>query len=180
VSGAASLSEPINYSNTLQAAVLPRAEIVCRQGEQGGEAEGVLSADLIMSDDASRKCARLSLPFLFPVQYDSDLIAVAEAMVCGLSVRQRREGEAEAEATLKVTVKLYKETQAEYISEIEEGEPYPRNDCAVSIFIPRAGDGLWEIAKQLKRPPEAIEKSNPELHFPVQEGERIFVYRQKQ
>jgi hypothetical protein len=181
VSGVASLSEPINYSNALQAAVLPRAEIVCRQGEEGGEAEGVLFAELILSaEDSSHKTARLSLPFLFPVQYESGLTAVAEAMVCGSSVRQRREGEAEAEATLKVTVKLYRETQAEYISEIEEGEPYPENDCAISIFIPRTGDGLWELAKQLKRPPETIEKSNPELHFPVQEGERIFVYRQKQ
>jgi hypothetical protein len=95
-------------------------------------------------------------------------------------VRQRREGEAEGEATLKVTIKLYQQTQAEYISEIEEGEEIPENDCAISIFIPRAGDGLWETAKQLKRPPEEVEKSNPDLKFPVQAGERIFIYRQKQ
>ena len=64
----------------------------------------------------------IRFPFLFPVKFEEGYIAEAEATVCGLSVRQRREGEAEAEATLKVTLKLYKETTAEYISEIEEGE----------------------------------------------------------
>ncbi len=180
VSGAASLSAPIDYASALQAAVLPRAEISCRRGENGGEAEGAIFADVMLCDaDGVHRSAELSLPFLFPVKFEEGCIAEAEATVCGLSVRQRREGEAEAEATLKVTLKLYKETTAEYISETEEGEAYKENDSAISIFIPRAGDGLWEIAKQLKRPPEEVEKSNPELKFPVKEGERIFIYRQK-
>lgn len=180
VSGTASLSQTIDYSTALQAAVLPRADIVCRQGENGGEAEGAIFADVILCDaDGAHRSAELSLPFLFPVKYDADCIAEADAVVCGLGVRQRREGEAEAEATLKVTLRLYREVSAEYISETEEGEAYKENDCAVSIFIPRAGDGLWEIAKQLRRPPEEVEKSNPELKFPVGEGERIFVWRRK-
>lgn len=180
VSGSASLSVPIDYSSALQAAVLPRAEISCKRGENGGEAEGAVFADVILCDpDGVHRSAELSLPFLFPVKFEEGYIAEAEATVCGLSVRQRREGEAEAEATLKVTLKLYKETTAEYISEIEEGEAYKENDSAISIFIPRAGDGLWEISKQLRRPPEEVEKSNPELKFPVKEGERIFIYRQK-
>lgn len=179
-SGAASLSVPIDYSASLQAAVLPRAEITCKRGENGGEAEGAIFADVLLCDaDGVHRSAELSLPFLFPVKYDEDCIAEAEATVCGLSVRQRREGEAEAEATLKVTLRLYKETTAEYICETEEGEAYKESDSAISIFIPRAGDGLWEIAKQLRRPPEDVEKSNPELKFPVKEGERIFIYRQK-
>ena len=149
-------------------------------GHSVGEAEGAIFADVMLCDaDGVHRSAELSLPFLFPVKFEEGCIAEAEATVCGLSVRQRREGEAEAEATLKVTLKLYKETTAEYISETEEGEAYKENDSAISIFIPRAGDGLWEIAKQLKRPPEEVEKSNPELKFPVKEGERIFIYRQK-
>lgn len=180
VSGPASLSRTIDYSTALQAAVLPRAEITCKRGDNGGEAEGAIFAEVLLCDaDGAHRSAELSLPFLFPVSYDADCIAEADATVCGLSVRQRREGEAEAEATLKVTLRLYRETKAEYISEAEEGEAYRENDCAVSIFIPRAGDGLWEIAKQLRRAPEEVEKSNPELKFPVGAGERIFVYRRK-
>lgn len=182
VSGSASLSATIDYSSSLQAAVLPRAEISCKnagENADGGEAEGAVFADVILCDaDGTHRSARLSLPFLFPLKYDGGCAAEAEATVCGLSVRQRREGEAEAEATLKVTLKLYKETSAEYVSETEEGEEYPENDSAISVFLPKEGDGLWEIAKQLRRPPEEVEKSNPELKFPVKKGERIFIYRQ--
>lgn len=180
IGGTASLSVPIDYSANLQAAVLPRAEISCKKGENGGEAEGAIFADVLLCDaDGVHKSAALSLPFLFPVNFADAAFAEAEATVCGLSVRQRREGEAEAEATLKVTVKLFKEANAEYVSEVEEGEAYAANESAISIYVPQEGDGLWETAKKLRRAPEELEKSNPELTFPVKKGERIFVYRQK-
>ncbi|MFQ9736572.1 MAG: hypothetical protein ACLR06_01935 [Christensenellaceae bacterium] len=93
VSGAASLSVPIDYASALQAAVLPRAEISCRRGENGGEAEGAIFADVMLCDaDGVHRSAELSLPFLFPVKFEEGCIAEAEATVCGLSVRQRREG----------------------------------------------------------------------------------------
>jgi hypothetical protein len=37
---------------------------------------------------------------------------------------------------------------------------------------------LWQVAKRLACDPDELQKSNPELTFPVKEGERIFVYRQ--
>lgn len=180
LNGRASLSRPIDFSVSLQAAAMPRAEISCKRGENGNEAEGAIFADVILCDaDGGHRSAELSLPFLFPLKYDGDCAAEARASVCGLNVRQRQEGEAEAEATLKVTLFLYRETEADYVSSAEEGEEYRESDCAVSVFIPRAGDGLWEIAKQLRRTPEEVEKSNPELKFPVGEGERIIVWRRK-
>ncbi|MBQ8885660.1 MAG: hypothetical protein IJY62_04785 [Clostridia bacterium] len=180
IGGTASLSVPIDYTTSLQAAVLPRAEIACRQGENGGEAEGAVFAEVILCDgDGVHKSAELSLPFLFPVSFNGAAYAEAEATVCGLSVRQRREGEAEVEATLKVTVKLFKEETAEFISEVEEGEAFEENHSAISIYVPQEGDDLWETAKKLRRTPEEVAKSNPDLEFPVKKGERIFVYRRK-
>ena len=61
----------------------------------------------------------------------------------------------------------------------EEGEPLLECDAAVSVYIPRAGDGLWELSKRLKKPPEEVLKSNPELEFPIREGERVVIYRKK-
>ena len=147
VSGQASLSRPIDYSVSLQAAAVPRAEISCKRGENGGEAEGAIFADVILCDaDGGHRSAELSLPFLFPIKYDAECTPEVRAAVCGLNVRQRREGEAEAEATLKVTLFLYREAEADYISARKRGEAYRESDCAVSVFIPRAGDGLWEIS----------------------------------
>lgn len=180
ISGTASLSAEINYSSLLAAAVTPRAEIVCHRGENGGEAEGVMTAEVLLRDaDGTNRSATLSLPFAFPVRYDEGLEAEASGTVCGLSVRQRREGEVEAEATLKATVRLYRKIGAEYLTEAAEGAPIEENDSAISVYLPSEGDGLWEIAKRLHREPSELEKSNPELEFPVQKGKRLFVYRRR-
>lgn len=176
ISGTASLSADINYSSILAAAVTPRAEMTCRQGE----AEGVIYAEVLLRDaDGTNRSATLSLPFAFPISYGEGLEAEACGTVCGLSVRQRREGEVEAEATLKVTVRVYRTLGAEYITEATAGAPIEENDSAISVYLPSAGESLWEVAKRLHREPSELEKSNPELEFPIQKGKRIFVYRRK-
>ena len=53
------------------------------------------------------------------------------------------------------------------------------NDSAVSVYIPHAGDGLWELAKRLGKSPEGVMASNPDIEFPVREGQRVIVYRKK-
>lgn len=178
ISGTAALSPELDGEYTLQAAVLPHAEIVCRKGERGMEAEGIAQAEVILRGvDGGYRKATLSLPFLFPVDADGDILE-ADCVVCGLNVRRKKSGETEAEATLKLCIRTYEERSWEYVGEAIEGEEYGENDSAFSVFIPRAGEDLWQVAKRLSCPPEELQKSNPELEFPVKEGERIFVYRQ--
>ena len=178
VNGIAALSPVLDGEYSLQAAVLPRAEITLKKGERGMEAEGGVMADVLLCGaDGAHRSAELSLPFVFPVDIDGDE-AEAECLVCGLNVRRKKSGETEAEATLKLCVKSYKEISWQYPSHVEEGEEIAVENGAFSVFIPRAGEGLWELAKRLRCAPEDIQKSNPTLEFPIREGERIFVYRQ--
>ena len=163
---------------TLQAAMLPRAEITCRKPEKGVEAEGVVFAEaLLKAADGGYKTATLSLPVLFPVDIDGESVE-ADALVCGLTVRRKKDGVTEAEATLKLSLTAYKEKEWSYISEVEEGESYAESDCAFSVFLPVAGENLWQTAKRLRCAPESLQKNNPDLQFPLKEGQRIFVYRQ--
>ncbi|MCM1236152.1 MAG: hypothetical protein NC489_39210, partial [Ruminococcus flavefaciens] len=99
--------------------------------------------------------------------------------VCGLSLRQRAEGECEGEAALKITAFDGENRVLTYIVAAEEAGAKPECNSAISVYIPNAGDGLWETAKRLSESPENIEKSNPELSFPLTGKERILVYRQK-
>ena len=66
-----------------------------------------------------------------------------------------------------------------YLTEITEQGEKVRPESAISVYIPAAGDGLWETAKRLSEAPENIEKSNPELNFPLTGKERILIYRPK-
>lgn len=177
VSGSAVLSPTIDGEFALQAAVLPRAELCCRKTERGMEAEGVLSADvLLMSVDGGYRAAKLDMPISIPVDVEGE--TEVDCVVCGLNVRRKKSGETDAEATLKLCIRSY-ETQAwQYVCEVVEGEKRVESDSAFSLFIPRVGEDLWEVSKRLGCAPEDLKKSNPELEFPVKEGNRIFVYRQ--
>ncbi|MBQ8685813.1 MAG: DUF3794 domain-containing protein [Clostridia bacterium] len=178
VGGAASLSPVLDGEYALRCAVQPRAEIACKRTENGFEAEGAVLAEVILcgAEGGHRSCT-LSLPFVFPIGALGEEVE-ADAVVCGLNVRRKKDGTTEAEATLKVSLRAYNGAEWEYVCEASEGEEYPENNAAISLFTMRAGEELWQVSKRLCRDPEELMRSNPELTFPVKEGERLFVYRQ--
>ena len=176
VGGTASFGGDLDSEYALLASVLPSAEISCRKHENGWEAEGVVTAEVLLGGENGYKSATLSLPFAFPIDSAGDEVEIS-AIVCGLNVRRTKDT-AEAEATLKLCVRSYEKKEWSYIKETAEGEEYPKTDAAISIYALRAGEGLWEVAKRLHREPAELKRCNPELAFPVKAGERIFVYRQ--
>jgi hypothetical protein len=180
VSGTAVLSPVLDGEYALQAAVKPVAQISYKRTENGVDAEGVLSADILLkSADGGHRTCNMQLPFAFPLAgVRGGVETEIDALVCGLNVRRKKDGVTEAEATVKLCVRVYENAAWEYIGECGVGEEWQETDAAVSIFVPRAGEDLWQVAKRLKREPEELLKSNPTLEFPVKDGERIFVYRQ--
>lgn len=178
ISGKAALSAPVDFSDTFLAVTLQRAEANLTENAEGRFAEGVAAATLLVQGtDGSRRGVEISLPFSLPVQAEGE--CDISVLVCGMSARQRQEGEIDAEATVKLSVSTRKKQRARAVSTVEEGEPLPVSDSAVSVCIPRAGDGLWELAKFLKKTPEEVTASNPDLDFPVREGQRVVIYRKK-
>ena len=117
------------------------------------------------------------MPVLFPLDTEGEIVE-AECLVCGLNLRRKKNGETEAEATLKLSVGVYEQMEWQYVCDGEEGEEYADNDCAFSVFLPKEGEGLWDVSKRLRCEPEALQKSNPDLQFPIKAGQRIYVYRQ--
>ncbi len=64
------------------------------------------------------------------------------------------------------------------ITKITEGEEKPVNDSAISVYIPKPNDSLWDISKELGVSEEEILKINKDLTFPLSGEERIVVYRE--
>lgn len=178
VSGLAALSPNMEGEFALQASLLPRVEISCRKTENGFEAEGAVLADLLFcGGNGEHRTSALSLPFAFPLSVDGDEVE-ADGLVCGLHIRRQKSGETEAEATLKLVVRCYKNGEWSYIQEVTEGESYAEENAAFSVYIPKTGEDLWSLAKRLRCDPADIEANNPRLQFPLCGNERIFVYRQ--
>ncbi|MDE6059465.1 MAG: hypothetical protein K2G44_05425 [Clostridia bacterium] len=177
ISGRCALSSPVDFSDVFQAVTLQRAEANLVKTEDGARVEGVAMATLmVLGTDGTHRGIEMSLPFSVPVTAENCTVSV---LVCGMSARQRQEGEIDAEATLKITLCEKRAWNCKFIENAEEGEPLAVNDCAVSVYIPRAGDGLWELAKSLKKSPEEVSASNPDIEFPVKEGQRVIVFRKK-
>ena len=184
ISGTAAISESVDFACSLQAVAFGGVRIAA--SAQDGEviAEGVVSAYVLMKGgDGAPKSAEASLPFSFPVKCDRAKKGQAcsvSAVACGFSARQKKEGELEAECALKLYVTLYSCERASAVTHIEAGGALPESGAAVSVYIPCAGDGLWETAKKLGKSPEEVRRTNAGLEFPLSGSERIVVYRRKQ
>lgn len=175
----AAIDETVDFSCTLLGAVGVSVSSECTKTPSGVRVEGVIEGRLLVKDaDGGLR----GIPFTLPYTVEERLAPVAfyraEGILCGVSARQKREGEVEIEGTLKLTVVSYAEEEIEYLADVRAGEPLAPNQSAVSVYIPRAGDTLWDTAKRLRLPPEEVQRENPSLTFPLTGKERIFVYRQ--
>lgn len=179
VSGPAATKSKLTYECKFLAAIL--SECDCSFNDAVGAVEGAVNTTLIYEQNDEIKNTEVTLPFsvtLGGVKEEGQSVQL-DIAVCGVSVRLKSEGEAEAEATLKICATVCDERKVRYIKSIEEGEAIAENDCAISVFLPAAGDGLWEIAKKLNKAPSDVAACNKELQFPLSGKERILVYRGK-
>lgn len=173
------ISPQIEGEYTLAAALMPKAELSCKKLGAITEVEGAITADLLLfSTENGYRTAKLTMPVALSIDISASEVCV-EGLVSGLTVK--RQGEtAQVEATLKLCAHGYEVGEWAYVGEVIEGEKREEKTAAISIFLPKAGEDLWTVAKGLCRTPEELQRTNPDLQFPVKEGERIFVYRQAQ
>lgn len=185
VSGTSALSGQVDFSCNMQAVTAPCLEITALTSENGEiTAEGVLSATVLFTDkDNLPSSAQVNLPFAFPVKCDKaikgDSVKIS-GIACGIYARQKQEGELEVDATLKLFISVYSLKTYSYVSSATEGSEIPENDSAISVYIADKGDGLWDVAKKLKKSPEEVSKYNSELEYPLKQPERIIIYRRKE
>lgn len=175
VSGLCATKAKLDYTCAFLAAALPKVEFA--RSENG--IEGSVSATLLYSQNGEIRSTEVNMPFTVNLNGLNSRNGDLTAAVCGLNIRQRAEGECEAEAVLKIAAADCEEVKVRYVTEITEGEAKTHCDSAVSVYIPAAGDTLWDTAKRLLQSPEEIEATNPQLTFPLSGKERILVYRPK-
>lgn len=173
VGGLCATKAKLDYSCAFLATALPRAEFAV----SAGGIEGSVSATLLYEQNGDIRSTEINLPFAVTLSgTNGGDISVA---VCGVSLRQRAEGECEAEAVLKIAVAERENSTVKYLTDAAEAGKKNVCDSAISVYIPAAGDGLWDTAKKLSQSPEEITAANPDLSFPLSGKERILIYRAK-
>ena len=175
VSGLCAAKAKLDYTCAFLATALPKAEFA--RSEDG--IEGSISATLLYEQNGEIHSTEVNLPFSVILSGLNACCKDITVAVCGVNIRQRAEGECEAEAVLKIAAAECENVSVKYLSDVTEGEPVKVNCSALSVYIPEAGDSLWDTAKKLLQTPESIQATNPELAFPLSGKERILVYRPK-
>ena len=155
------------------------AEVVSAEKTEGGvSVTGTVSATALYRTEDGIIPIKTEFPFEKFVETDEE---DAEISVTAKKARGKiiTLTETETEAELIFTVRLKKRYEVSFVAAAEEGAEKPAINSAVSVYIPIAGEGLWELAKRLNESPEKLVSTNPDLQFPLSGAERIVVYRQK-
>ncbi len=84
---------------------------------------------------------------------------------------------AEFEAVLRINVMECSEVRFHAVTDITVGAEKTPKDNAISVYIARGNDTLWEVCKELGVSAEKIAELNPDVKFPLCGSERIIVYR---
>lgn len=182
VSGTAVLGD--NRAPVIEVNALPYARCYTSKAyvdEDGKLAvEGLVNTDVVYTDENGYNSVRTEIPFslsIASVQPFSKTVKVC-CSVESISARVRREREIDIDLRLGVEVCGYSDVTAEFISAVEVGEEKPQNKFGLSLYIANEGDEILDLCKALTAMPEQIMAQNPQLQFPLKEGDRVIYFRQ--
>lgn len=177
VGGQCTLKAKIDYSCAFKVALSPKAE--CTYSADTGMLEGAVTSVLVYSREGEMHSTEIALPFSVKLGGAEGAYCLVDVAVNNVSVRQRAEGECEAEAVLKITAAACSQNTCSYVTDIADGSDDEEPPCAISVLLPAAGETLWSAAKRLKMPPEQVAEACGGVSFPLAGDERIVIYRPK-
>ncbi|MBO4554274.1 MAG: DUF3794 domain-containing protein [Clostridia bacterium] len=140
--------------------------------------EGVVNTDIVYTDENGYNSVRAEIPFSLDLgEADEGAKYAAQCTARRASATIRREREFEISVDLFVRLAKFVECENEYVESIEIGEERPKNDSALSMYIAGEGEELLDVCKALYAMPEDILAQNPDLTFPLKEGEQVVYFR---
>ena len=110
---------------------------------------------------------------------ERDIVPVVQLALGDVSARVRRNKEIEVSADLHIYADFYKNMEEGVVSKITLDDEIPYDECALSIYISKEGDTVWDIAKELGVSPEVVLQQNPNLSDEIAPLTRVVVYKQR-
>lgn len=142
--------------------------------------EAIIKANLIYLNDEENKIysVDVEVPTILTSNTDLDANSQIEvfATLSDVDVMVKKGREVYVDAVVKVFANVCVTKSGAVISKVEFGEFISASDAGIEIYFAKAGDNVWDIAKQLKVKPEQIERQNQEVSFPLEKDENICIY----
>lgn len=146
--------------------------------------EGVATTTVLYlnKENNSTHSVEVEIPFSVSTKVDlaDGLNTFVQIALTQISVRARRGKEIEVNVVLEVYSDVYNNIENAVITKVALEDEIPESECAMSFYITKDGDTVWEIAKELKVSTDSLIMQNPGLSDPIIAGTRVVVYRQRQ
>lgn len=138
---------------------------------------GVIQAGMLLSTDGSYLVETSLIPFETSVEKDGCDLSIVDKTVCDLELIESG-SQITANLTLRLRVKETLFLNCNMVTAVDEGEKRVKSNSAISVFIPKKGDTLWDVCKSLGIDEQSVLKVNGDLTFPTSGEERIVIYKE--
>lgn len=143
--------------------------------------EGALACNVVYQDvEGGVQSILIELPY--SLQFDEVMDCfnrkiTAFAVVDGLFAKLKRDREFEVTANMCISLSTAAETREKCVKEVVVGEKKMANCFGIVVYICKAGDDLWEVAKAIGADMQSIKAQNPELDDGDLAGKKVMYYR---
>ena len=103
---------------------------------------------------------------------------LAEIIITDNTVKMKSVNELEMNMNALISVKGGIRKPIQVVSDIEQGENKGFNDIAISLYIAKDGESMWDVAKTLSTNEQTLLKLNPDIKLPLKSGDKILLYRE--
>lgn len=164
----------------IEAVMPPVASVMCVSNNFGLFAEGVVTLNVIYRNkEGALKAISGGMPYQILVGNDFPADkATVNLIIKGCNARIKTNNEIEIILDLIIDAKGCRRRSFAVIEDIEESGDKPDNDVAISLYIARDGESLWDVAKMLSTDEDTLLRLNPDIKMPLESGERLLLYRE--
>lgn len=142
--------------------------------------EGLITATLVYLEENNNFAAiPIELPYQTVVSkdYECDTYLRPCVQISAINGRLRTSKEVEVQAELLITARGISSKDVCLISDIAIGAPKEENDYAISLYIVKPNQTMWDVAKALSTDEDTIMQLNSELKLPLKGGEKVLIYK---
>lgn len=147
--------------------------------------EGVASTTVLYfnKETNSTYSTVVEMPFSLtePVKnLTENYVPIVNVSLGEITAKIKRGKDLEVSATLFVYSDFYLINPEAVITEVSVLEDKPECEAVLTIYVVKAGETIWDIAKQLNVNPDSLLEQNPQILLPLIGGEKLIVYRQQE
>jgi len=168
-------------ANEVCAALSPHISASSNVNEAGISAEGIITSSAIILDEAGvLKTLAVSVPYRVNIakEFDCDAHMRPDVQLSSFTARLKSATEVEVAAEVAVTLRGVSSTEFSMVSDIEIGASKEENDFAISLYIVKSGETLFDVARALNTREQVLIAQNPDMTLPLSGGEKVLVYKE--